>query len=88
MNLDENIKRLEKFQSTTKKSVWLSSQMRLNLERAYATKIERKRILNVVADFFNFYNITNKHGSKINIQLGDRLIKKINDDVNCVEDVQ
>lgn len=51
MNINKEIERLEKFKAKMTTSCWLTSQMRLNLERAYATKEERERILKIIKDW-------------------------------------
>lgn len=52
MDINKEIERLEGLKSRTKTSVWLSSQMRLNLERAYAVKDERIRTIKIVEEFW------------------------------------
>lgn len=48
MDIDKEIERLEKFKAKMTTGCWLTSQMRLNLERAYATKEERERIIKII----------------------------------------
>ena len=45
------IERLEKLKSETTTACWITSQMRLNLERAYAVRDERKRIFGKIMEW-------------------------------------
>lgn len=51
--IDKEIERLLKLKEETTSACWLSSQMRLNLERAYAIKEEQKKIVKIIEDWFN-----------------------------------
>lgn len=51
MKIDKEIDRLLKLKGKTSTACWLSSQMRLSLERAYAIKEERERVLNIINEW-------------------------------------
>lgn len=52
MYIDDEIERLEYIKDNTKISVWLTSQMRLNLERVYAIKEDRIKIIKIMEKFW------------------------------------
>lgn len=51
MEINKEIERLERLKSETTTACWLTSQMRLNLERAYGRRDERLLILKSLKDF-------------------------------------
>jgi len=64
MKNDNEIKRLLKLKEETPSDCWLSSQMKLNLERAYAVKEEQERIFKLIDKEIKYFDKPNMEFNK------------------------